>query len=192
MPIAQGTVLCAEQITRRTVPCVITLQIRKGDFMKKVLAGILIIGFVLSAFSLFFTNRKLDSILNKYNDLSKELDSLSCKVSEQLTAVIPLSLFEVETFQHNIEILEAFYGVPSDRPAAIANACFGLKRDCKMASAWIEEIQEYNIPENNYYCIRIITDDKESYWFSFEYDSSYIYMIRKGDDKETLLYGVIE
>ena len=166
--------------------------------MKKIFIIILILCFSLTLIAFFTLNQRIstlqadyDQLQDNYASLQSDYDYLSYKIKEHMTAVIPLTVDEVETYQHNLDTLNAFYGVPSERPAAIASRCFSLQREGRMSSAWITDIIKHDIPSKNYYCIEIITGDGEHYSFCFEYNSAHIYAIFKGENEETLLYGEV-
>ena len=166
--------------------------------MKKSFIVILILCFCLVLFITFMLNKRIstlqdnyDQLQDNYASLQSDYDYLSYRFKEHMTAVTPITVDEVETYQHNLDTLNAFYGVPSERPAAIASRCFSLQREGSMSSARIKNIIKHDIPSRNYYCIEIITEDDEHYSFHFEYNSANIYAIFKGENDETLLYGEV-
>ena len=109
-----------------------------------------------------------------------------------LIETAPLSAEEVETFQHNMDILTDFCGQYTERPEKIAKACFMLKRYEKMNSARIASVESRDISTGSLFCIKVITEDGEHYWFEFLYSSGSIESIWKGENKETFLYGVVQ
>lgn len=150
-----------------------------------VLAVILVICLSFSVFSFINLNKKINAIQNDYNNLFQMLYS-------HLIETEPLSASEVETFQHNMDILTDFCGQYTERPEKIAKACFMLKRYEKMNSARIVAVEERDILTRSFYCIKVITEDEEHYWFLFLYSSDSIDSIWKGEKKETFIYGVVQ
>ena len=159
--------------------------------MKKAIIGIsaICIGLLILVFALFYM--KIDSMQADYNTLAQNYNALSQHIAD-FNEAAPLSASEVETFQHNMDILTDFCGQYTERPEKIANACFLLKRNCQMNSARIVEVEERDIQTGSFYCIRAITEDGETYWFHFLYDSASIRAIFKGENQESLLFGVVE
>ena len=160
--------------------------------MKRISVIFCVMCFGISFWTIFRLNKKVEMIQSNYTLLQSTCEQLSNKMAEYIWASEPLSVEEVETFQHNLEILTEFYGLPSNRLTEIAKYCYSLKRSGQMESSWITSVSEHKIPENSYYSIEIVTEDEEHYWFNFDYNSSFIYAIFKGTNNKTLLYGVIE
>lgn len=140
---------------------------------------------------IFKLNQKIDLLQSDYDLLQSDYNYLSDMIAERDLMSAPLTVKEVETFQHNLDVLTEFYGIPSNRPTAIAEQCYTLKRRRQMESSWITSVTEHKIPENSYYCIEIITEDEQHYWFDFRYETSEICAIHKGESKDTLLYAVV-
>ena len=151
--------------------------------MKKILINLILCVSIILIF-LMHHNR----FERKYDELSNNVNILSQRLANYITTDAPLSVAEVETFQHNIDVLNNFYGRTSNRSTAIANQCITLKRAGSMGSARIVEVKEHNNSSKREYWLEILTDDNEHYWFWFEYDSSYIYAALKGENKDVLLF----
>lgn len=180
--------------------------------MRKILAVSLIVSLILICVMLSFLNQKMNVLHAKYNNLSEAMQSCfsTSKHSgeEQVTSVPtedapsvhtdsitkeshiatnPLTIEEAELFIHNIAQLKTHFGEVSDRPAEIANHCLELSRSKKMESPAIVSVKEYSAPKNAY-CVEIVTDDGQQYWFTFKTGTRLLYTIHKGKDQEVLLY----
>lgn len=164
--------------------------------MKKVLIAINVLCFVLVFWMLIWINSKNsdlqdenDIIQAEYDQFRAEYDRFSSEINENISEAMPLTFEEVETIQHNMDVLKEFYGVLDEHPAVIAQRLFNLKRKGDMESSWIVSIEEHTEP---YTCIEIITLDGEHYWFGFEGETTFLVLILKGEDRGKLLYGVVE
>ena len=150
-----------------------------------IIAIILVIGLGFSIFSFNNLNKKINAIQNDYNNLFQMQFS-------HLIETAPLSAEEVETFQHNMNMLTDYTGTRRQRAETVARACFMLKRYEKMNSARIASVENRDIYTGTFFCIKVITEDGEHYWFLFLYSSDSIDSIWKGEKKETFIYGVVQ
>lgn len=161
---------------------------KKGSIVITIILILCIIFAIIKIERLNSTVEALDSVIS---NMESNYNTLLRAVNRNIIFSVPLTTEEAETFCHNINILNELYGRESMRSVEIANQCFSLKRNSDMESAWIENVIEHT-NHINYYRIEIVTDDGEHYWFEFDYDSSFVYAIHKGENRETLLFGIVE
>lgn len=157
--------------------------------MKKILIAILVLCFFITFWMLIMLNGKINTLQAEINILRDGHDRLSGEVDRKIAESAPLTIEEVETFQHNIDILNDLYPAPRDLPVTIARQCFTLQRNGKMESSRIINVVNHTPPEER--SVEIITEDGEHYWFLF-YESGSIHTISKGENKETLLFAIVE
>ena len=160
--------------------------------MKRIHFRYIILGiFVLCIIFLLITVYKQKEVVNTLKislaTLQSDYEKLEQNRIKDIIFTKPLSKEEAETFLHNLEMVNELYEYESLRALEIANKCFSLSREGKMESSWIESVIEHN----NYYeayTIEIITSNDEHFWFQFYNDSSNTFSIKKGDNREILLY----
>ena len=150
--------------------------------MKKVwflFCVILVSCLVILLVMLFILSRKTENLQKNYEKLYKQ-------ISESILLSAPLADEESETYQHNMKMLDSFFGYESICSEVIANQCFVLKRQSKMECSKIERIVKYETPGT----IELIMQDGEHYWFYMNGDS--ITGILKGANGEDTLFAVLE
>lgn len=143
------------------------------------------------AFVTVYTLCKFDKTIKDYEAkvemLEEDYEKLLSAVNRDIIYSTPLKTEEAEAFSHNVLTVNSFYGFKSLRSVEIANKCFSLKREGKMESSWIDSLKEHT-DYMSYYCMEVITDDGQHYWFHFEYEGSGILKIYKGENKESIIY----